>query len=175
MNNNNKYIEFINFLQNHKLYNEDTLRYLRKNMTLFDYRDDEKRNFIGCYCISNNKKLLKEIMLIVPFIDSRITTSINIHEYIHGLTVYDRLNKKFQFDIDCEILPILYEKIYFLEHPCQELEEHEKQTRKIILESNIQKYMIALACQEEMLYYYQQGKSFYDLKKKAKKLSKKYK
>lgn len=171
---NNMYTEFITFFQRHKLYNENTFRYLRENIITLDYRYEANRSFIGCYCINNNG-LLKEIKLIVPFLDSRITVSINIHEYIHALIAYGRLHSKYKIDIDCEILPMLYEKIYFLEHPCQELEEHEKRTKEIILTANTQEYMIALNCQEELLSYYQKGKSFHNLNKKAKQLSKKYK
>lgn len=172
---NNMYTEFITFFQKHNLYSEDAFRYLRENSTLFDYRDEDNRDFIGCYCVNDDRKMLKEIMLIVPFFDSRVTVSINIHEYIHGLIAYNKLNKKYKIGIDCEVLPMLYEKIYFLEHPCRELEEHEKKTKEIIFNANIQRYIIALKCQEELLSYYQKGSSFHDLNRKAKKLSARYK
>ena len=43
------YQKFINFLKEHNLYNEEVVEYWKNNRTLFDYHDEEKRGFIGCF------------------------------------------------------------------------------------------------------------------------------
>ena len=58
------YKKFITFLKEHNLYDEEILEYWKNNKLMFDYRDDEKRELIGCfYKIENN--ILKEIKIII--------------------------------------------------------------------------------------------------------------
>ena len=170
------YEEFINFFKKHDLYNEELFNNIRLNSYLFDYRDDEKRAFIGCYCNTNSNDTIKDITLCVPFIDSKKTILINIHEYIHALILYQYLNKKYKITIDSEILPILYETLYILENPTEELKEfQEKLNSKIDKENNIN-YQIALKVQNELLKYYKKSTpNLQKLQSKAKKLARKCK
>lgn len=171
------YNKFIDFFERHELYNKETFDYLRTHSILFDYRDTDHRPFIGCFYTTKNGKLEK-INLVVPYIDSDITTLINIHEYTHAITVFPYMHKSFTEDNACEILPLLYERIYLEENKDNEkLREHITAINKIIKESNnseITKYKIALNMQNELLDYYNSGHTSIDeLNKKAKKLIRK--
>lgn len=171
----NYYTEFINFFKKHNLYDEKIFNYIKENITLIDYRDEENRQFIGCYYVLNKKEILTKIKIFVPYIDSPITTLINIHEYIHAITLYQYLGKKFKAKKDIEILPLLYEKLYILENPTPELKEYVVKINKSIEENNEEKYTVALKSQEELLkYYHENNPSLKKLQQKAKKLSRKY-
>jgi len=172
------YNKFINFFERHELYDKRLFEYLRLHSILFDYRDTDHRPFIGCFYTTEKGKL-KKINLIVPYIDNDITTLINIHEYTHAITVFPYMHKNFIEDNNaCEILPLLYERIYLEENKDnKKLKEHITAINKIIEESNnpeITKYKIALNMQEQLLDYYNSGHTnIRDLNKKAKKLVKK--
>ena len=94
---NNYYNDFIKFFKKHNLYNEEIFNYIQKNRTLFDYRDEDQRIFIGCYYICNKQGILQKINICVPFINDPITLLINIHEYIHAIESYKNISKKSQF------------------------------------------------------------------------------
>ena len=175
---NNPYTEFVNFFKKHNLYDVNIFNYLRYNSIQFDYHDDEKRPYIGYHYLTDKNDILTKIKLYVPYIDSHKTILINIHEYIHGIILYNKLEKKFKQEIDSEILPILYEKIYLLENPSKELEDFLNYLNNRITKDNLNliQYKIALEVQDEMLKYYNEEKpTFIDLQKKAKKLSRRYK
>lgn len=169
------YKRYIDFLQKHNIYNEEILEYIRKHSTYIEYIDEEKREFIGCfYNIDKNNKL-KKIHICIPYIDSDLTTLINIHEYIHILTLYPYLDKKYKSNNQEEILPIFYELLYFLDNPSNTLKEEIIKLNNKIKNSNQEKYKIALKCKKELLDYYQNKKTnFKALTQKAKILSKKY-
>lgn len=172
---NTYYNKYINFLIKHNLYNEEVLEYIRNNSIKFDYRDEEQREFIGCFYITDKKEKIKKINICVPIIDSDITVLINIHEYIHLFILYQHLNKNFLRDTDEEMLPILYEMLYFLDNPSKELENKIKDLNNLVKEESPIQYKIAFKSREELLEYYQQeNPSFKNLQTKAKKLMRKY-
>lgn len=119
---NNSYIKFINFFKEHKLYDEEIFTYLRENSIMFDYLDTDQRPLVGTYYTFDKRQRLNKIILYVPFIKDEITIVTNIHEYTHGLLAYNNLNKKYTLKDDCEILPMLMEKIYLKENPSSTLE-----------------------------------------------------
>lgn len=173
---NETYRKFINFFQKHNLYNEEIFDYLRLNSILFDYLDEDTRPFIGCYHTLDKDLKLKKIELCVPLIADEKTILINIHEYTHGILLYEYLNKKIKITNDCETLPLLMERIYLEENPSQELEEYiKKLNTKIQNDTSIeaQKYKTALNIQEELLTYYNKTHNFNKVKKKSKKLYRK--
>ena len=94
---------------------------------------------------------------------------ISIHEIIHGILAYERLNKTFKIDDTSEILPILYEKIYMNEQQSKKLEAYQNKLNYGLDPQNKKhkKYLIALAVREELLKKYN-----YDIKK-TQKLSRK--
>lgn len=171
----NYYNEFINFFKKHNLYNKEIFDYINSNSIKFDYRDDEKRPFIGCYYICNKRDILQKINICVPFIDSPITLLINIHEYIHAIELYKRIGKKYEQKETEETLPILYELLYFEENPSKELEHHLIYLNSKINNDSKESYKIALSIKNELLKYYKEANpNLTKLQRKAKKLSKKY-
>ena len=165
------YHKFINFLKRHNLYNEKIFQYWENNRILFDIKDDEKRDLIGCYYQYEND-YLKKISLIVPYIVDDKTVLINIHEFIHLSQLYPRLRKKYKLDIDKEILPIFYEKLYISENRTKNLIEYEKYLNEIILKNNILEYVIALEISDILLNETYKD-NIYKMEKKAKKLIRK--
>jgi len=169
------YNKYINFLIKHNIYNEEIIDYMRRNCIKFDYRDEEQRDFIGCFYNLDRNNRITKINLCVPFLDSDTTVLINIHEYIHLFILYQYLNKKYQQSKDEEILPILYELLYFLDNPSKELERKIIELNNTIKDTSPVQYRIALKSRDELLEYYQkENPSFKKLQEKAKKLSKKY-
>lgn len=73
-----------------------------------------------------------------------------------------------------EAIPMLYEKIYMLEHPSKELEEYEEYLNQFILDNDILEYKIALDLQKTLVHLYQSGMSFQQLNRKVKCLVKKW-
>ena len=173
---NKQYREFINFFKRHNLYNKETFDYLSKNSIQFDYLDEDKHPYIGYHYLTDEEGNLSKIILFVPYIDSDYTTLINIHEYIHGIILYNKLGKRYKQENDAEILPLLYEKIYLLEKQNKSLELLQENLNKRITETSPIEYKIALDVQNEMLnYYYECNPEFNKLEQKAKKLAKRYK
>lgn len=161
---NNSYIKFINFFKEHKLYDEEIFTYLRENSIMFDYLDTDQRPLVGTYYTFDKRQRLNKIILYVPFIK-------------HGLLAYNNINKKYTLKDDCEILPMLMEKIYLKENPSPTLERYIQYLDTKILESKNKedyRYKIALDIQSELLEYYNANNDFEKLKTKSKKLYRKY-
>lgn len=169
------YNEFINFFIKHGLYDENTFNYLKRNSTIFDYREEEKRPFIG-YSYSAPNDILREIEIFVPIITDYKTLLINIYVYMHAIILYKQMGKKIETnDYNC-VLPMLYEKIYQLENPREELEKYLIELDDNTRENGLKQHKIALNMQDELLDYYKKKKpSFQKLERKVKRLSRKYK
>lgn len=173
---NKEYDDFINFFKKHNLYDEQVFDYLRKNSIQFNYLDEDKHPYIGYHYLTDKNGKLTKIILFVPFVDNYHAVLINIHEYIHGITLYNKLGKKVKNDKGAEILPLLYEKLYLLENPNNNLEIFHDNLNERITENSPIEYKIALEVQKEMLhYYYEYNPSFNKLEDKAKKLARRYK
>lgn len=171
----NYYNEFIDFFKKHNLYNKEMFDYINSNSTKFDYRDEEQRSFLGCYYICNKHNILQKIKICVPFIDSPTTVLINIHEYLHAIELYNKIGKKYQSNDTKEVLPILYELLYFEENRSKELENHLIYLNSKIKTGSEESYKIALSIKNELLKYYrEENPNLTKLQRKAKKLSKKY-
>lgn len=169
------YTKYINFLIKHNIYDEEVLKYIRRNSIVFDYREEDKRDFIGCFYITDKNNRVKKIKLCIPIMNSEISVLINIHEYIHLFILHQYLNKKYQNNNDTEILPILYELLYYLDNPSNELENKIKDLNNLVREDSPIQYKIALKSRNELLEYYQkENPSFKNLQTKAKKLMRKY-
>ena len=172
---NQYYKDFIDFFKKHNLYEEKMFDYIRRNSTLFDYRNEEQRIFIGCFYICNKQNILQKIKLCVPIIDSQITTLINIHEYLHAIELYNKIGKKYQNSDTEEVLPMLYELLYFLDNPSKELENHLIYLNTRIKDDTKESYKIALSIEKELLKYYKEkNPNLKKLQRQAKKLTKKY-
>ena len=164
------YRKFVDFLKHHYLYDEEIFDYWEKHKINFDYREEEQRDFIGCfYSLRNN--ILEKIRLIVPFIDDDKTLLINIHEYVHLFLMYPKLNKKCLLGMDREVLPILYERIYIKENSTEELLAYYEYLNSFIKENNHEEYVIALDVSDKLLDMYYDN--VYRNEKEAKKMVKK--
>ena len=174
-NTNPYYLEFITFFIKHNLYNEEMFEYIRENSFLIDYREEEKRPLIGCQYTFDKKDRLTRINLLVPIMHDKLTILINIHEYLHAITLYKYLGKKCKLGFEKETLPMLFETIYALENQDTELQNHLNYLNSHIKNEDSQlEYKISLLIQPELLNYYQtKNPSFQKLQHKAKKLTKK--
>ncbi len=103
--------KFILFLKKYNLYNEEIFNYIESRTKRFDY-SDISLSFFGCFPILDDNNRLIDIRMCVPYIDSDITRSINIHEYIHLLDLYYKLNTKYIESNMSELLPVFYEFVY---------------------------------------------------------------
>lgn len=72
---NTLYLKFINFFKEHNLYDETVFKYIRENAILFDYLEEEKRAFIGCYYSYDKNNHLSKITIAVPIINDEKNTS----------------------------------------------------------------------------------------------------
>ncbi len=165
------YQKFIDFLKKHNLYDEDVINYWKNHKVSFDYREEEQRDFIGCFYMLRDN-VLEKISLIVPFIDNDKTVLINIHEYVHLFLLYPKLRKKCIIGIDKEVLPILYEKIYIHENPTDELINYYEYLNSFIEKSGKEEYLIALDISEQLLE--NNYSNIRQLERKTKKLTKFY-
>ena len=104
--------KFINFLKKVELYDEDILEYIEGRTIHIDYDKDHALEFYGCYPLIKDN-IVKDIRLCVPTIKDDITVAINIHEYIHLIKVFNYLNKEYVFDQTEELLPVIFEFLYF--------------------------------------------------------------
>ena len=169
---NNYYEKYINFLKKYNLYNEEIIKYIRRNSTPIDYLEEELRCLIGCYYTYDKNKRLKKINITVPYFKSEITTLINIHEYIHVYIAYPYLYKKYKITKEEEMLALLYEQLYYLDNQTPYLKEAIDILNRQILTSEKTEYKIALQYKQELLNYYTNEKpTFKKLQRKAKKLS----
>lgn len=169
------YNKYINFLIKHNIYKAEIMQYITKYSIKIDYHMEEQRDFIGCFYSIDKNKRIKKISICTPYIDSDITVLINIHEYIHLFILYQYLNKKYERNKDEEILPILYELLYYLDNPSKELEKKIIELNNTIKDTSPIQYKIALKSRDELLEYYQKEKpNFKKLQEKAKTLAKKY-
>ena len=107
--------EYINFLKRSELYNQEAIDFIKPKTIYVDYRNESERDFVGCYPIVKNG-ILKDIRYCVPKIVDDISISMNIHEYVHLITTYKYLNKKYIPDTYEELLPVYYELIYLKEN-----------------------------------------------------------
>ena len=97
---------------------------------------------------------------------------ISIHELTHGIEVYPKIGKKYIKDITCEVLPLLYEKLFILENPTEELIEYGKYLDQTIGENNMEEYIFALNIRDILLENYKYNMN--EMQTLTKKLQKKY-
>lgn len=173
------YENFINFFKQHNLYDEKMFEYIAVNSITFDYKYSDMVNNMGAYYWFKDKKILRGIRLIVPIIDSEKTALINVHKYMYAIMHYNDLNKPCKINIYDEVIPMVFEKLYVLEHPSEELEKYlnniDEEIRNSTNEED-EKYRIALCLRDSLIEEYQNNRSsLASLNKKAKALAKKKK
>ena len=164
--------ELIDFFKRHNLYSREMFEYFSKNAIIIDYKNPDQRHLVGCFYTTGNNKKLKNIHLIIPYIYDDITLLVCIHEIIHAILFFKKLNKKVSVGIDCEVLPMFYEKLFVDEKNTPELIKFEDDLNKLIdFEKDI-KYVLGLTLRDELKKTY--NYDIDELNKKAKKLVRKY-
>lgn len=162
----------IEFFKRHNMYDEEIFNYLQKNSIMIDYNDPEQKDFVGCFYILDKNDILKDLKLSLPYVNNEKTMLISIHEITHGIENYMKIGKKFIKDITIESLPLLYEKLYIIENPSEELIKYSEYLDKLITDECDKEYKFALAIRDELIKKYT-----YNMKKTSKlvkKLSRKY-
>lgn len=168
MDNSKYYKKFIEFLKKHNLYDEELYKYWWDNTIRFDYLNEDGRYFINTYYMFKDGYLVK-ISAVLPFIDSDITILINIHEYVHMFLLYKKIGKRCNIDKDCEVLPILFERIYIEENNTPDLNKYFDYINDCIITGSDEKYLLALDISNELLDYYN-GQEIRKLDNKVKRL-----
>lgn len=167
------YNKFIDFFKRHGLYDIALFNYFNLNSVKINMNKygEEKWSFIGTYPNYKDKKLVK-IKLVVPDIDSDIAVLINIHEYIHAIMLYKYMGREYEPDIDREVLPMFYEKLYILENDSRELRDFEfKRDYKLLYDGGIE-HKLWFDNKNELLRLYNEGYDFDRLNKYIKKICK---
>lgn len=168
----NYHPRIIEFFKRHNMYDPEMFEYLQANSMMIDYRDPEQQTLVGCFYKLTKNNILSNIYLNLPYVYDEKTMLISIHEITHGIENYLKLGKKFKEDITLEALPLLYEKLYIMENPSDELNEYGNYLDRMITEGCKQEYTFALRIREELIknYHYDMHK----MSKLVKKLARKY-
>lgn len=163
----------IDFFKRHNLYEKEMFDYFSNNSSMIDYQDEEQRMFIGTfYGVNKKNNKLVYIHLNIPYVYDDKTMLISIHEIVHAILLYKKINKKIKLDISYETIPMLYESIYINENNNNKLLEYRNWLDSLITPEE-KEYMFALNVRDELYRNYN-----YDIdkmKKLVKKLVKKYK
>lgn len=170
MNKQHYILKFINFLKKYNLYDEAIYNYLIKNTTFVDYKSD--KDFIGCFYKLDKANNVIKINLCIPFLENDVTISITTHEYIHGYLLYKNIGYPYTPEITDEVIPMLFEQLYYLENNTLEMKTHLEETKNNIIKGNRINHKLGILMQQELLSFQQ-----YDvdtLKEYVNKLYKKY-
>lgn len=163
---------FFEFIHKHGIYDEKVFKYYLDNAYTFDYYNEEFLiPAIGCTLIIKNK-ILKEITPIIPNEVDEITSLINVHEYVHTLCLYSRLNKRWKKEAYDEVLPIFYEKLFIKEYGNTNLENYGNILDNAAIKDGNKEYITSIKVCDELLSNYKHD-GIDCISKKAKKLYKK--
>ena len=77
---------------------EESFEYLLKNARIIDIPIEMGLEFYGCYVKENSKKIVTEIHLCIPKIYDLQSMCINIHEFKHGIDIFNYLGKQMPND-----------------------------------------------------------------------------
>lgn len=144
--------KFLLFLKKYNIYNEDIFKYYENNKTVIG-NQDINNGFIGCYPKIENG-ILKKVKIVVPRIESYVDISINIHEYVHLVRLYNNLGKPIVFTDYEEVLPVLYELLFLNDNLNEECTNYLAYYREFILNSKNKEYIIALNLSNQLFLEY---------------------
>lgn len=161
--------KLIDFFKRHNLYDEEMFNYFQNNSIMVDYMLEESHDIIGTYYIFSKNNKLKSLYLVIPYLYDERTMLISIHEIVHAICIYNRLNKSLLIDESIEILPMLYEKIYVLESKSKKAEQFLNYLDSRI--RNNEKYILAFSLRNQLVERYEYD--FTKISKEAKKLLRK--
>lgn len=164
--------KLIAFFKKHNLYDEKAFSYIEEHSTMLDSNFPDEMMLRTCaYQIDSRTNVLKGIHVNVPYVKDEKTMLDNIHELTHAIFAYKKIGKKFKKDITIETLPLLYERLYLLENPSEELKVYTKYLDSLVTQDD-KAYMFALQVREELLNSYDANPQ--KIVRRLKKISRKY-
>ena len=147
--------EFISFLKKYNIYDEEVFNSFFRDAFMFDYEDN--CDFSECVYDVDERNVLIRIKACIPKMIDYRTILINIHEYVHYYTLYRKLGKELKVEIDCEVLPMLYERIFVMEKDNGDLYNYWNSLRNSVLKNDNKYYVYALDVQDDLLDVYYKG------------------
>ena len=119
----------INFFKEMNLYDEQLFKNLENRIVIFDKPYEEIKEFVGCYQINGEYKL------ILPKLNSELDTLVYIHEYTHAIFIDDKE----------EIFPNVMEAMYIKKYinDKKTLDQIKEKAVNIINNSNSDKHVVA--------------------------------
>ena len=152
--------EFISFLKKHNLYDREIINsFLNKSFI------DEDIRYSGCLYIIDNKNILLQVRACVPTIVDYRTMLVNIHEYVHYYIVSKKIGQKVIIGRNCEVLPMLYEKIFIIEKNEEDLNEYDNFLNDSINKEDFS-YVYALEIREKLIKLFDRCGKIKRMKKK---------
>ena len=146
--------KLIAFFKKHNLYDETMFTYFENHSTMLNSDFSDEMMMRACaYQVDSRTNILKGIHINVPYVKDEKTMLDNIHELTHAIFAYKRIGKKFKKDITIEALPLLYERLYILENPSEELQAYAKYLDSLITEEDTA-YVFALQARDILLKSY---------------------
>ncbi len=162
--------KFIKFLKDNNIYDEKVLEFFKNNSTYVDFKDDDTKYFIGCYPKVENG-ILKGVNICVPDMEDEVTVTINIHEYVHTLELYKKLNKEYKETSYEEVLPVFYELIFFKEN-VKTMADYSKFYEEHLMKYYEKEYLMVIELYNDLIKEYGDT-SIEHLEKRVKRLIKK--
>ena len=164
--------KIIDFFKKHNLYDPEMFNYFEEHSTMIDSAYKEERIATGCaYLINRNTGVLEGLHLNLPYVKDEETILDSIHELTHAIFTYPKIGKKFKRDITIETLPLLYEKLYLMEHQSKELQDYAHRLDGLIDETNPE-YAFGLDAREKLFNEYHYNPE--EMAKKVSKMGQKY-
>ena len=149
--------ELVAFLKKYDIYDEEVFNSFINDSFKFESESDYK--YSECLYVVDENDILVKIRALIPKIVDYKTILINIHEYVHYYTFYKKLGEKIEIGIDCEVLPMLYERLFVIEKDDVDLYNHWNKIKDGVLENNNSPYVYALKIQDSLLdLFYKSGK-----------------
>lgn len=147
------YDEFISFLKRYDLYNKKIIDNFFNSAFRYSYKTTDDMNFSECIYIIDDNNVLVKIRACIPYINDYKTLLINIHEYVHYYMMYKKLGKEVIIGRNCELLPMVYEKLFILEKNSKELNDYDKLLMKQTEEDNDPDYIYALENRDKVVHF----------------------
>lgn len=144
------YNEFISFLKKYNIYDEEIINSFFNNAFIYEF-ETETIGFNMCVYAIDNDNHLVDIKACIPYISNYKTMLINIHEYVHYYMMYKKLGQKVIIGRNCELLPMLYEKIFIIEKNNEDLNKYDDYLNQIIKKEKNPDYLYALEYREKLI------------------------
>ncbi len=143
--------EFISFLKQYNIYNKEIVDSFYNNSLRYDSEIDGEIGLNMCIYAINDDDVLVDLKACVPCIKNYKTMLVNVHEYIHYYIMYKKLGKKVIIGRNCELLPLVYEKLFIMEKNDDALNRYAEKLDRIIKKDNNPDYIYALEYRDKLI------------------------